>query len=213
MLSYLLLSSASFALPIPLFNRGKCVDVTGHELKPTDSTPTDSTQASQESTEITAKFCLRGNGLNVRLNKPSGEASGLTFQAPVGEGSPMRCKRILGVLGRNVCQTRFKTATDGDYKLQYEGPNGTRTVVFSFTSPGDRRKLPTRRVTTGTPRSATTVRVTGTAGTVTSIDANGDSVQVERMTDPQIKAICDDYGELARRTPVCRDYYSRHPQK
>jgi hypothetical protein len=139
MLSYLLLSSASFALPIPFLIKGKCVDVTGHETNLPET-------RLDAPTEVTAKFCRRGNGLSISLNKPSDLAmGGLIFQTPGRARSSMKCKRFLGLVGRNVCRIRFNTATDGDYEMQYEANGHRKVILFSFTSPVDDRREPERR--------------------------------------------------------------------
>jgi hypothetical protein len=177
-----------FCLAYSSLNRGKCVDVTGHETVQPDT----GSESNQEATQITAQFCLRGKGLNVRLNKPSDAAlGGLKFQTPSGARSPMRCNRIMGVLGRNVCKTRFKTATDGDYELHYEGPNGIRTVVFSFTSPGDspedRRKA---------------VRVT--AGQAVTFGANGQLGPAQVLSPNERLKLCREwYTEMGIKLPDC----------
>jgi hypothetical protein len=157
MLPYLLLSSASFALPIPIRDfreqgvgrqiRASCVKVEGHEnVDPTQGTkPLDK--------PITARICFKRNSLIFTVAKPADLVDGgqMFLQAPTEEqGVIIKCRTPF-FRRTPVCRRKYDHVTAGNYELKYNG----RKVVFKVAPTGNPKPVePLRLASSGAPKPA-----------------------------------------------------------
>jgi hypothetical protein len=140
MLAYLLLSSCSFALPIP--KTSNCKRVRGHEVQGHASAHV---QTSSSDKPISALFCLKANNeVSVRIERPKDYDNGeLTFghQRPKVLGNRnMKCKgkKFLGIrfnffgarLGKTICSIKVAIDTEAKYVLTYNSKSRIRDVEF-----------------------------------------------------------------------------------
>ena len=150
MLPYLLLSSASFALPIPIIKinhslgvrrlqrKSDCVKVEGHEN-------VDQSQGTELlGKSITARVCFGPKSLIFRVEKPADLVDGgqMFLQAPTEEaGVIMDCNRPRRFLvfrsKKSVCKREYDHVTAGNYELNYNG----RKIVFEVAPPGNPEPL------------------------------------------------------------------------
>jgi hypothetical protein len=142
MLAYLLLSSCSFALPIP--KTSSCKIVRGHEVQGHASAHV---QTSSSDEPVFANFCLEANNeVSVRIQRPKDYLQGeLTFGAQrlkgdgelPSENPKMKCKRrrnVLGLgllrLGKTICSIKVAVDTEAKYVLTYNSKSRIRDVEF-----------------------------------------------------------------------------------
>jgi hypothetical protein len=126
-----LLSSASFALPIPQSRqiRASCVKVEGHE----NVDPTQGAEPLGES--ITARVCFKRNSLIFTVAKPADLVDGgqMFLKAPTEEqGVIIKCRTQL-FRKTPVCRRKYDRVTAGNYELQYNG----RKIVFKVAPTGN----------------------------------------------------------------------------
>ncbi len=132
MLAYLLLSSCSFALPIP--KTSNCKRVRGHEVQGHASAHV---QTSSSDEPVFAKFCLEANNeVSVRIQRPKDYVDGeLTLGTRNINGqNVMKCKRrnVLGLLrlGKTICSIKVAVDTEAKYVLTYNSKSRIRDVEF-----------------------------------------------------------------------------------